>query len=121
MSFNIALIDVPRYRQGGEGGFFGADVIFEQIANGSPRKRVGLKIEGRAPIREGAELMTESGEIIGKVTSGGFGPSINGPVAMGYVQTAFAPVGTKLFALVRKKHIPVEVTKMPFIPQNYVR
>jgi aminomethyltransferase len=110
-------------RSGGdrEGGFLGADVIFTQIANGAPRKRVGLKIEGRAPIREGAELTTESGEIIGKVTSGGFGPSFNGPVAMGYVQTALAPIGTKLFASVRKKQIPVEVTKMPFMPQNYVR
>lgn len=115
-------ISKPR-RSGGdrEGGFLGAGVIFEQIANGAPRKRVGLKIEGRAPIREGAELTTESGEIIGKVTSGGFGPSLNGPVAMGYVQTKFAPIGTQLFAQVRKKQIPVEVTKMPFIPQNYVR
>ena len=104
-----------------EGGFLGADIIFKQIASGARRKRVGLKIEGRAPIREGAELATKSGEIIGRVTSGGFGPSYNGPVAMGYVQTAFSPLGTKLFALVRKKHIPVEITKMPFIPQKYVR
>lgn len=110
-------------RSGGEheGGFLGADAILGQIANGVSRKRVGLKIEGRAPIREGAELITESGDSIGAVTSGGFGPSVNGPVAMGYVQTAQSPIGTKLFALVRKKQIPVEVTKMPFVPQNYVR
>ncbi len=110
-------------RAGGDraGGFIGADVIFDQIDNGVSRKRVGFNIEGRAPIREGAELVDGKGNVIGKITSGGFGPSKGGPVAMGYVNSEFAAIGTKLGALLRGKTIPLEVTKMPFVPQNYAR
>lgn len=110
-------------RQGGElqGGFLGADAIFEHIANGVNKKRVGLAIDGRAPVREGAEIVNQAGDKVGEVSSGGFGPSVNKPVAMGYVDIAHAAIDTPLFALVRKKQIPVIVAKMPFIAQNYVR
>jgi glycine cleavage system T protein (aminomethyltransferase) len=110
-------------RAGGEkaAGFLGAEKILEQITNGAPRKRVGFSIDGRAPVREEAEIVNEAGETVGTVTSGGFGPTIGGPVAMGYVESAYAAVGTALFALVRSKKIPLQVIKMPFVKQNYVR
>ena len=110
-------------RRGGdkEGGFPGADTILEQIAKGAPRKRVGLKTTGRAPIREGIELVDENGAAIGQVSSGGFGPSLGAPVAMGYVHSDLAAPGSKVFALLRGKQIPLEVVKMPFVSQNYVR
>lgn len=110
-------------RAGGEkeAGFLGAEAILQQIAEGASRKRVGLQISGRAPAREGAELVNADGKVIGQITSGGFGPSLGGPVAMGYVETDYAPIGSQIFVLLRKKQIAVEVVKMPFIPQNYVR
>ena len=118
----IWSISKSRRKDGAKaGGFLGAEKIFAQIADGVPRKRVGLNIEGRAPVREGAALVDENGNVIGKVTSGGFGPSMGCPVAMGYVENQHAAIGSKIYALLRKKQIPVEVVKMPFIPQNYVR
>lgn len=110
-------------RAGGEkqAGFLGADTILQQIADGASRKRVGLQISGRAPLREGVELVNADGKVIGQITSGGFGPSLGGPVAMAYVDTDYAAIGTEFFALLRKKQIPVAVVKMPFMPQNYVR
>ena len=103
------------------GGFPGAEVIFREMAEGASRKRVGLQIDGRAPVREGAELVNEAGEKIGVVTSGGFGPTLEAPLAMGYVQAEYAAVGTALSALVRGKPRPVTVAKMPFVPQRYYR
>jgi aminomethyltransferase len=103
------------------GGFPGADVIFNEQANGASRKRVGLKVEGRAPVREGAELVNAEGEQVGVVTSGGFGPSLEAPLAMGYVAKDYAAVGTELNAMVRGKPRPVTVEKMPFVPQRYYR
>ncbi|MFA7554642.1 MAG: glycine cleavage system aminomethyltransferase GcvT [Spongiibacteraceae bacterium] len=103
------------------GGFSGADIILAQINNGAARKRVGFKITGRAPVREGTELVNNNDELIGTVTSGGFSPSLGTPVAMGYVTTEYATIGSKLFALLRGKKIPVEVVKMPFVPQQYLR
>ncbi|HCE07379.1 MAG TPA: glycine cleavage system aminomethyltransferase GcvT, partial [Oxalobacteraceae bacterium] len=85
------------------------------------RKRVGLVVKDRMPVREGAELVDAAGRVIGKVTSGGFGPTVGGPVAMGYVETAFAKLGTSLHAIVRGKPVPVEVAKTPFTPQRYYR
>ncbi len=110
-------------RSGGakEGGFPGADLILGQMANGVSRKRVGLSVEGRVPVREGAELADAQGQRVGLVTSGGFAPTLNAAVAMGYVATESATVGTQLFALVRGKQIPVQVAKMPFVPQRYYR
>ncbi len=110
------------------GGFPGADVILAQLKAGSQqavvgRLRVGLKAEGRAPVRGGAALYAEAegGAQIGTVTSGGFGPSVDAPVAMGYVPAPFAKAGTRVFGDVRGKRLPVVVTAMPFVKTNYKR
>lgn len=103
------------------GGYLGADVIMRQLAEGVERKRVGLLVKDRMPVREGAELVDAGGRVIGKVTSGGFGPTVGGPVAMGYVETAHAGIGNALHAIVRGKPVPVEVAKTPFVPQRYYR
>jgi len=82
---------------------------------------VGLLPEGRAPVREGAELIGPDDRLVGRVTSGGFGPSAGRPVAMGYVETALATPGTSLHALVRGKAHPLGVVKMPFVEHRYHR
>jgi aminomethyltransferase len=93
--------------------------ILREIEEGPSRKRVGLKVEGRQPVRDGAEITSESGSVVGRVTSGGFAPSLNAPIAMGYVASPFAKLGTKLFATVRGKAQPVSVTALPFVPTRY--
>ncbi len=103
------------------GGFPGADIIFRETMHGATRKRVGLKIEGRAPVREGAELVNKKNEVIGVVTSGGFGPSLDAPLAMGYVKAKYSKIGTEFGAIVRGKVHPVSVQKMPFVPNRYYR
>jgi len=103
------------------GGYPGADVIAGQIANGVARRRVGLRPEGRAPVRDGAELCDAEGRVVGQVTSGGFGPTVGGPIAMGYVPTGLATPGAALTATVRGRSIPVEVAALPFVPQRYYR
>mgnify|MGYP000742805693 CR=1 FL=1 len=103
------------------GGFLGAETILAQIANGVSKKRVGFLVDGRAPVREGAEIVDQAGNIVGAITSGGFGPTLQAPVAMGYVAIEFAPVGTKLNALVRGRSLPITVTKMPLVEQRYFR
>ena len=104
-----------------EGGFIGAEIILGQIANGADKKRVGFLVDGRAPVREGAEIVDDQGNVIGTITSGGFGPTLQAPVAMGYVPTELSAVGTKLNALVRGVPRPITVTKMPLVPQRYFR
>ncbi len=112
-------------RTGGEraGGFPGAGVILGQLDDATKvkRKRVGLKPEGRAPIREGVELQDAAGNKIGVVTSGGFGPTVNGPVIMAYVDAAHAAVGSKINAMLRGTPTPVTVVAMPFAPHGYKR
>jgi aminomethyltransferase len=105
------------------GGFPGADLILSQLQQGAPRRRVGLKPEGRAPVREGAQLFADatSTEAIGKVTSGGFGPSLNAPVAMGYLPASHAALGTTVFAEVRGQRLPLGIAPMPFVPNTYKR
>jgi aminomethyltransferase len=105
------------------GGFFGAETILHQLANGASRRRVGLRPEGRAPVRESAPLFADqaSTEQIGTVTSGGFGPSLNAPVAMGYVPTRLAAAGTQVFAEVRGQRLPLRVAATPFVPNTYKR
>ena len=103
-----------------EKGFPAADAIMDKILHGAAKKRVGIRLEGRAPAREGAEIMA-GGRIIGRITSGGFGPSVNGPVAMGYVETAFAADGTKIDLMVRGQALPAMVAPMPFVPHTYKR
>jgi len=105
------------------GGYLGAETILAQLADGAKRRRVGLKPEGRAPVREGAPLFAEqtSSEPVGTVTSGGFGPSLNAPVAMGYVPSRLAANGTLLFAEVRGQRLPQRVAATPFVPNTYKR
>jgi aminomethyltransferase len=91
------------------------------VANTPAKKRVGIRPEGRAPAREGTEIADKTGRIIGKVTSGGFGPSLNAPLAMGYVEAAFSADGTPLDLMVRGKPLPALVTAMPFVPHTYRR
>jgi aminomethyltransferase len=104
-----------------EGGFPGAARILKELATGPERLRVGLRPEGRAPMREGVELYAEDGTPVGRVTSGGFGPSVNVPIAMGYVTRAHASIGTILLGELRGKRLPVTVTDLPFHPTSYKR
>lgn len=104
-----------------EGGFPGAARIQRELAEGTARVRVGLKPEGRAPAREGTEIATPEGEVIGVVTSGGFGPTLNGPCAMGYVARAHSAPGTQLNLIVRGKPLPAVIAPMPFVPNGYKR
>ena len=104
-----------------EGGFPGAERIQSELRDGTSRVRVGILPEGRAPAREGSEIATPEGEIVGRVTSGGFGPSLNAPCAMGYVPKALAEPGTKLSLIVRGKPLMATVAAMPFVPNRYKR
>ena len=103
-----------------DASFPGAAIILEQIALGPKRKRVGIQPLGRAPAREGVTIQLE-GEAIGQVTSGGFGPSVNKPIAMGYVAADHAVAGTKLDLVIRGKLHPAEVCDLPFVTPNYKR
>lgn len=104
-----------------EGGFAGASVVQKIIKDGASEKRVGVKFEGRLPVREGAEIVDENGAKIGVVTSGTFGPTIGAPVAFAYVPADKAALGTELTAMVRGKPVKGVVEKLPFTPANYVR
>lgn len=110
-------------RRGGarEGGFPGAEIILRQLSEGVSRKRVGLQPEGRAPVREGVELINAEGRTIGKVTSGSFGPTVGAPVAMGYVETTYSRPDTVLQALMRGRPHPITVARLPFVQQRYYR
>jgi aminomethyltransferase len=101
--------------------FPGSSRILEHLLNGAGKKRVGLLPEGRAPAREGTEIADKSGRVIGRVTSGGFGPSLNAPLAMGYVETEFAAIGTRVDLMVRGKALAAQVAAMPFVPNRYKR
>jgi aminomethyltransferase len=105
------------------GGFPGAETILAQFSNSAARRRVGLRPEGRAPVRVGAALFADasSSEPIGAVTSGGFGPSLNAPVAMGYLPTALSSPGTLVFAEVRGQRLALRVAVTPFVPNTYKR
>jgi aminomethyltransferase len=107
-------------RRRAEGGFNGADRILKALADGPARKLVGFTVEGKMPVREGAPIFAGDAQI-GVMTSGGFAPSVNAPIAMGYVAKGHDVIGTKLEAEVRGKRVPVTVGAMPFIPHNYYR
>lgn len=116
---------IPKVRRTGgsrEGGFPGADVILRQLADGAQRRRVGLRPEGRAMAREGAALYRDEActEEVGTITSGGFGATVGGPVAMAFVP-AETPVGAILHTQVRGKALPMTVTELPFVPHHYKR
>lgn len=117
---------IPKVRRTGgarAGGFAGADVILPQIAEGAPRKRVGLQPEGRAPMREGVTLFASEDATApaGTITSGGFGPTVGGPVAMGYLPADLASAGTTVYGELRGKRLPLTVTPLPFTPANFKR
>ena len=104
-----------------DGGFLGAERIISEIENKPSRRRVGILPDGRAPAREGTEITDQSGNNIGVVTSGGFGPTVDGPIAMGYVSRENAAVDTTLQLTVRGKSLNSKVIKLPFVEQNYYR
>jgi aminomethyltransferase len=112
-------------RHGGAraGGFAGADKILSQLETSAPRRRVGLRPEGRAPVREGAPLFADetSSERIGTITSGGFGPTLNAPIAMGYLPSPLAASDAPVFAELRGQRLPLRVSPMPFVPNTYKR
>ncbi len=103
-----------------EGGFPGASRILDELQGGPARQRVGLEMEGRIPAREGAEILVD-GAATGKVTSGGFGPSVGKPIAMGYIDRRFATPGTAVIVPVRGKELPARIVPMPFVPHRYHR
>nr|WP_314877561.1 glycine cleavage system aminomethyltransferase GcvT [uncultured Pseudomonas sp.] len=103
------------------GGFPGAEQIFAQQQQGVARKRVGLLPQERTPVREGAEIVDASGKVVGKVCSGGFGPTLGAPLAIGYVDLAHTALDTALNAVVRGKNVPLKVSKMPFVAPRYYR
>ena len=104
-----------------EGGFPGAQRIQSELTQGPRRSRVGLMPDSRQPVREGSQILNEEGQAIGIVTSGGFAPSLNGPVAMGYVEKAQAQMGTKVQLIVRGKALAAKIAPMPFVPHTYKR
>ncbi|MDC3347213.1 glycine cleavage system aminomethyltransferase GcvT [bacterium] len=103
------------------GGFPGAEIIQRQIADGTTRKRVGILPDGKAPAREGTQITDAHGGVIGVVTSGGFGPTAGGPVAMGYVDSDYATKETPVNLVVRDKPRPGRIAAMPFVPNRYYR
>jgi aminomethyltransferase len=123
-SLQWAMQKVRRAGGARAGGFPGATKILAQLAGGTgaaARKRVGLLALERIPVREHIELQDLNGQHIGEVTSGLLGPTIDQPIAMGYVPTALAALGTRINAIVRGKPVPMEVVAMPFVPTNYFR
>jgi aminomethyltransferase len=101
--------------------FPGAARIVQELTDGPARRRVGIRPAGRAPVREGAAVLDGAGARIGTMTSGGYGPTVGGPVAMGYVAAAYAAPGTALQLAGRRGPEPAEVAALPFVPQRYVR
>jgi aminomethyltransferase len=108
-------------RRRAEGGFPGAATVLRQLAEGAPRRRVGIRPDGRAPAREGTPITDAAGRPIGQVTSGGFGPSVGGPIAMGYVDRAHAEAGTAVALVVRDVPRAARIAPLPFVPTRYYR
>ena len=111
---------IPKRRRQAK-DFPGAEIIMDQYENGPTRIRVGLAAEGRRPVRDHSELSTLDGTAVGEVSSGGYGPTVQHPVAMGYVSPQHAEIGTKLLASVRGTEVPITVVELPFVPHNYRR
>lgn len=113
----------PSRRETGNkaGGYIGANVIAKQWQAGVSVKRVGLKVNAKVPVRQGADIQNDAGDVIGCVTSGAFAPSLSAPIAMGYIDAKALEKGGALFAIVRNKPVPVEVAALPFVKNNYVK
>lgn len=118
---NWALSPARRVSGSRPGGYLGAEVIMQQLADGVSRYRVGIQPQGKMPVRDGATLVNGDEEIVGVVTSGGFSPSLNKPIAVGLVDATVSTVDTELFAKVRNKLVAVKVVALPFVKQNYYR
>lgn len=101
--------------------FPGAERILKELAEGPRRRRVGIQPEGRAPARHGAEIVAGDGTHVGEITSGGYGPSVGGPIAMGYVESHSAELGTEIGLIVRGKVLAAKIVPMPFVPAKYYR
>jgi aminomethyltransferase len=108
-------------RRRAEGGFPGAAIILRQLAEGVARKRVGIRPDGRAPAREGTVITDPAGNRVGTVTSGGFGPSVGAPIAMGYVDATHSANGSALSLIIRDMPRPAHVARLPFVPTRYYR
>jgi len=108
-------------RRRAEGGFPGAAIILRQLAEGVARKRVGIRPDGRAPAREGTVITDPAGNRVGTVTSGGFGPSVGAPIAMGYVDATHSANGSALSLIIRDVPRPAHVARLPFVPTRYYR
>ena len=108
-------------RRRAEGGFAGAMRILAELENGAPQKRVGFEVEGRQPVREGALILDAEGNEVGRITSGGFSPSLQRPIAMDYVASHLAELGTALKLEQRGKLFDARVAAMPFVPHRYHR
>jgi len=112
---------IQKHRRSAKAGYLGAERVAADIADTSTKRLVGIQPEGRAPAREHTEIQDMDGHSIGEITSGGFGPTAGGPIAMGYVARKFAKAGTPIQLMVRGKPRAAKVTKMPFAPHNYFR
>jgi aminomethyltransferase len=108
-------------RRRAEGGFPGAARVLRELAEGPSRKRVGIRPDGRVPAREGAEILDPAGNLVGRVTSGGFAPTLSAPIAMGYVEAAHAVPGSAVALIVRDVPRPARVAPLPFVPPRYYR
>ena len=116
-----ALVWSMQKRRREEGGFAGSTRVQDELKNGTKRLRVGLLPEGKLPAREGAEIVTLDGLQVGIVTSGGFGPTVGGPIAMGYVAISYSAIGTNLNLMVRGKAIAAKIVGLPFVPKGFVK
>jgi len=114
------LWSIPKRRRT-QGGFCGYEQVKQVIDRGPVRQRVGFLLEGKAPAREGSDILTHEGEIIGRVTSGGFAPSLGRPIAMGYVGVPYAAPGTQVSLTARGKPLAAKIVPMPFVPHHYFR
>jgi len=112
---------IQKHRRSADAGYIGAGRVAADIANKSTKRLVGILPEGRAPAREHTEIQDMDGQTIGEITSGGFGPSAGGPVAMGYVARPFTKAGTDIQLIVRGKPRPAKIVKLPFVPHRYFR
>jgi aminomethyltransferase len=116
-----ALTWVIGKRRRSEWNFLGAAPIRAMLEHGPARLRVGIRPDGRAPARGGTEITDGDGAVVGNITSGGFGPTLNAPIAMGYVTRARAADGSAVSLLVRGKPLPARIAPMPFVPHRYIR
>ena len=120
-NLNWAISKARRVDGNREGGFPGADRILEQFPNQVSRRLVGIRPTGRAPVREGASIVDANQQVIGEVTSGGFSPSLGGPICLGYLAAEHTSEGSVVFAMVRNKAVEMTVTSLPFVPHRYYR